>query len=177
MPSIDHTQITDLAKLPLKWVPEFPAALAVQRKCTRTTRTPAVPDSLHAPPKTTFLTPTQHDRDPFSPRGGPAPQPTPRSSPLRLYITQCCSDSRAASWQEGPGTPVGWPPCHHLGRYSCSEGCECRQQGRHTMSAEWRHIERALRGAAAHSSEVIALPLSPSHSCVMPSVVWVPRPM
>ena len=31
-------------------------------------------------------------------------------------------------------------------------------------------------GAAARLSKVTALPLSPSHSLVMPSVVYVPRP-
>ena len=36
-------------------------------------------------------------------------------------------------------------------------------------SGAWH--ESGRYGAAAHSSEVMALPLSPSHSLVMPSVV------
>ena len=36
--------------------------------------------------------------------------------------------------------------------------------------------ESGRYGAAAHPSEVTALPLSPSHSLVMPSVVKVPPP-
>ena len=36
--------------------------------------------------------------------------------------------------------------------------------------------EKRLLGAVAHLSEVMALPLSASHSMVMPSVVKVPSP-
>eukprot|EP00964_Phaeocystis_antarctica_P054852 scaffold32264_cov52-Phaeocystis_antarctica.AAC.1 len=50
----------------------------------------------------------------------------PWTLPACATITPCCPDSRTASWQEGPGTPVGWPPCH-LGKDGCTEGCACRQ--------------------------------------------------